>query len=964
MDDWQLLERHLAGDAAAMETLVRRHIDLVYATARRAFAGRPAAAEHAQDVAQAVFLLLTQKAPRILRRGSLVGWLYRATLWCAANVRRQEARRHRHEEAAMSTPAPPAAPADAHDWRDLLDAGLARLKEPERTAVLLRHLEQRSFDEAAAALGTSAEAVRKRADRGVDKLRAFFAARGFAMPAASIATGLATHAAAAPATTLQTALSVAHGNPPAAQIAALARPASTAGWGTKAALATAAVGAIALAAFLPLFAQTPPVPAPPPAAPAPPPVAVAAPAPAPAPPTLSRVELIAADPAHPTEAEVKTFLKARLERLSNVIVKYRAHTVYAPPAGGWPTFPDRPADASPPDLLIAAPAASVVAYRQQLTAQSAVFLFPSGTLDVERSFSQRGNQVRYERKVGAVRRDVPYPPSLGEFHEQTFIVHADSVDRLFLDASGTVVVATTYPAALPEPDIECALMLAGFTPLAGRMPLPPMRIAPGAEAAPLVRTFTPADVNSFLVTFPDDRHVKVQRALSGPSRGGRGRTTVPGGAPVGTLPAGRSPPQGRGGIPTALSTIVTDEWLLDRDVGYAPVTYEDVSGQAPVRMAMSTFREVGGVRVPGSIAAAYPLAGALAPGATAPATGPAELWREDTLTITDVQIQDPANTPERYVMTWPEGKTPRPDDRTRPVAELELQLGADMLNSGTLTSLNPNWMGVARPGGPAPQGSPSTPASRDIPVWRATHDDFVRQAKAGDFDVLVLGDTLAREWADDGDAWSKAFGERKATAFAIAGDGVEHVLWRAAHGELDGPAPKVVVLCVGATDMANARAANDRRPSLSSTTPVANGVSVNWARRKDTPEEIAAGVGALVQAVRQKHPAARVVVLGMPPRPASGRFTSSLPARGSPLVLGGPSPAQLLPLYDAFNAALRQLEDGVAVRFVDLAKEARADDGTPNAALFQSNGQPTAALYAKWADALQSVVREWAPQPR
>ena len=222
-------------------------------------------------------------------------------------------------------------------------------------------------------------------------------------------------------------------------------------------------------------------------------------------------------------------------------------------------------------------------------------------------------------------------------------------------------------------------------------------------------------------------------------------------------------------------------------------------------------------------------------------------------------------------------------------------------------------------------------------------------------------------------------GARPVAGLSLVGEGVEqaglgqggqrpvhrrHPDAVSAHGELDGPAPKVVVLCVGATDMANARAANDRRPSLSSTTPVANGVSVNWARRKDTPEEIAAGVGALVQAVRQKHPAARVVVLGMPPRPASGRFTSSLPARGSPLVLGGPSPAQLLPLYDAFNAALRQLEYGVAVRFVDLAKEARADDGTPNAALFQSNGQPTAALYAKWADALQSVVREWAPQPR
>jgi DNA-directed RNA polymerase specialized sigma24 family protein len=99
MEDRELLreyvERH--SDKAFAE-LVKRHVDLVYATALRHIGESHAA----QDVAQSGFILLARKAKFIREGNALPGWLYRATCLSAASTRRTEQRRLRREEEAMS----------------------------------------------------------------------------------------------------------------------------------------------------------------------------------------------------------------------------------------------------------------------------------------------------------------------------------------------------------------------------------------------------------------------------------------------------------------------------------------------------------------------------------------------------------------------------------------------------------------------------------------------------------------------------------------------------------------------------------------------------------------------------------------------------------------------------------------------------------------------------------------------
>jgi hypothetical protein len=79
-----------------------------------------------------------------------------------------------------SHPSGSPAPAD-ETWAKiapLLEETMARLREADRHAILLRYFEGRSFAEVAAILGASENAAKKRVARGLEKLRALLARRG------------------------------------------------------------------------------------------------------------------------------------------------------------------------------------------------------------------------------------------------------------------------------------------------------------------------------------------------------------------------------------------------------------------------------------------------------------------------------------------------------------------------------------------------------------------------------------------------------------------------------------------------------------------------------------------------------------------------------------------------------------------------------------------------------------------
>ncbi len=191
MDDWGLLERYAQeGDEAAFTELVKRHTPMVFASACRR-AGR----QHAEDVTQAVFVMLTRKMHRMARRkrGTLAGWLFAVTRYAASEALRQERRRRDREHVAgerqqMMTEEQTDA-VDAAEVLPLLDAALDNLGRKDRDAVILRFFRGAAYADVGDALGLSENAATKRVARAVEKLRRFFARRNIVLSAAGL-TGL------------------------------------------------------------------------------------------------------------------------------------------------------------------------------------------------------------------------------------------------------------------------------------------------------------------------------------------------------------------------------------------------------------------------------------------------------------------------------------------------------------------------------------------------------------------------------------------------------------------------------------------------------------------------------------------------------------------------------------------------------------------------------------------------------
>ncbi|HVX83873.1 MAG TPA: sigma-70 family RNA polymerase sigma factor [Phycisphaerae bacterium] len=194
-------------DAAALAHLVAAHADLIYAAALRQVID-PGLAE---DVAQAVFILLSRRAARI-RPQHLAGWLVRAAHFGSKDALKRRRRRQHHEERAMTLRPELIEPQDAalhaQEWLDLrphLDAALARLRPVDRTAIALRYIENRSISDVAAAMHITEPAAAKRIQRALGRLRKRLARYAPSATALSLAALLTKHASAtAPATLLTT----------------------------------------------------------------------------------------------------------------------------------------------------------------------------------------------------------------------------------------------------------------------------------------------------------------------------------------------------------------------------------------------------------------------------------------------------------------------------------------------------------------------------------------------------------------------------------------------------------------------------------------------------------------------------------------------------------------------------------------------------------------------------------------
>jgi len=192
LDDLEQLRQYAEhGSDDAFRVLVERHSGMVRGVALRIVRSEILA----DEITQAVFIILARKAARLSRSIVVAGWLHQTTRYVALETRRRERRRTDQEERMKQLEN---LEDGASVWRQIapqLDEALGQLGQTDREAIVLRFLEQLSFAEVAQALRTTEAAAKMRVGRALDKLRRVLARRGAAVSAVALLGALTTHGA-------------------------------------------------------------------------------------------------------------------------------------------------------------------------------------------------------------------------------------------------------------------------------------------------------------------------------------------------------------------------------------------------------------------------------------------------------------------------------------------------------------------------------------------------------------------------------------------------------------------------------------------------------------------------------------------------------------------------------------------------------------------------------------------------
>jgi lysophospholipase L1-like esterase len=243
-------------------------------------------------------------------------------------------------------------------------------------------------------------------------------------------------------------------------------------------------------------------------------------------------------------------------------------------------------------------------------------------------------------------------------------------------------------------------------------------------------------------------------------------------------------------------------------------------------------------------------------------------------------------------------------------APLVSQVAQEPAAPATAAPAAPAPAAPGRGRGPAP---PLPPATEPRPRDDARHQSFLEVARAGNIDLLFVGDSITDWWrqANRGlPVFTEYFGALKTANFGIAGDTTQGVLWRMQNGELEGFQARLIVLMLGTNNIN--RNAND---------------------------DIAEGNRAIVAEFRKRQPQAKVLILGIFPR-------------------GLAADNAYRPSIKAINEKLATLADNRQVFYMDIGDRFLAPDGTLPADVMPDGLHPNEKGYRIWAEAMAPRVKE------
>ncbi|HVC93799.1 MAG TPA: GDSL-type esterase/lipase family protein [Pirellulales bacterium] len=199
------------------------------------------------------------------------------------------------------------------------------------------------------------------------------------------------------------------------------------------------------------------------------------------------------------------------------------------------------------------------------------------------------------------------------------------------------------------------------------------------------------------------------------------------------------------------------------------------------------------------------------------------------------------------------------------------------------------------------------------PFFRQKHEANVAVAKEGKAELLLMGDSITDFWRTENGPFAGKqvldahFGHWNIANFGIAGDTTQGVLYRLQNGEGEGFSPRAVMVMIGTNNTG-----------------------------RNTAEEIAEGIGAVVLQLRKCFPESEILLLGVFPR---GKAND--PVRQT---------------IREINSAVSKLDDGGKVHYLDIGAQFLDSDGNIPADVMSDALHPTSKGYEIWAKAVATAL--------
>lgn len=260
---------------------------------------------------------------------------------------------------------------------------------------------------------------------------------------------------------------------------------------------------------------------------------------------------------------------------------------------------------------------------------------------------------------------------------------------------------------------------------------------------------------------------------------------------------------------------------------------------------------------------------------------------------------------------------------------------ADVVNSAPQSTVGLSAETAAETGADVEGEKQAHEADVPRPSPGKRHTDKLEAVRNGDFDVVMVGDSITHtldnfggKYAPLGEVWKQYFEPLNALNLGYSGYRTEQILWHMQNGELDFKrSPKVFVLLIGTNNT------DDRHFEV-----------------VHTAEQVFRGTRAIVEEIRKRHDSSKIVVLRIFPRGGDDEQGVSPPAFNSS--------KQCIETCRKAGELTKSLADGNHVYWLDVNSVFLNPDGKINTKLLWDLLHPGPEGAEAWAKAIIPTIKK------